>query len=173
MLTAVILILILLAALLAFAATRPDHFRVERSIAIDAPTAKIYPFLADFHNWRAWSPWENVDADLKRSHSGAAAGERAVYEWEGRKAGTGRMEIQHASPDWHLFIQLDFVKPFEGHNTAEFTLTPAANHTTVTWAMYGPNRFIGKLMSVFMSMDKYLGRQFEQGLGNLKAAAEK
>ncbi|HVV47352.1 MAG TPA: SRPBCC family protein [Bryobacteraceae bacterium] len=173
MLTAAAIILILLAALLAFAATRPDHFRVERSISIDAPTAKIYPFIADFHSWRAWSPWENLDPDLKRSYSGPPAGERAVYEWQGRKAGTGRMEIQHASPDWHLLIQLDFIKPFEGHNTAEFTLTPTASATTVNWAMYGPNRFIGKLMSVFMSMDKYLGRQFEQGLRNLKSAVEK
>ncbi|HVY94425.1 MAG TPA: SRPBCC family protein [Bryobacteraceae bacterium] len=173
MLTAAVIILILVAALLAFAATRPDQFRVERSIAINAPTAKIYPLIADFHNWRAWSPWENLDPDLKRSYSGAPAGEHAVYEWEGRKAGTGRMEIKHASPDWHLFIQLDFIKPFEGHNTAEFTLTPSANATTVNWAMYGPNKFIGKLMSVFMSMDKYLGGQFEEGLRNLKAAAEK
>ena len=173
MLTAVVIILILLAALLVFAATRPDQFRVERSIAIDAPTAKIYPLIADFHNWRAWSPWENVDADLKRSYSGAASGEGAVYQWAGRKAGTGRMEIKHASPDWHLFIQLDFIKPFEGHNTTEFTLTPAGNATTVTWAMYGPNKFIGKLMSMFVSMDKYLGGQFERGLRNLKGAAEK
>lgn len=173
MLTAAIAVLILLAALAAFAVTRPDQFRVERSMAIDAATAKIYPFIADFHNWRAWSPWENLDADLKRSYSGPTAGERAVYEWSGRKAGTGRMEIKHASPDWHLFIQLDFIKPFEGHNTAEFTLTPAANATTVTWAMYGPTTFIGKMMSVFVSTDKYLGGQFEQGLRNLKAAAEK
>lgn len=173
MLTAAVILLILVAALLAFAATRPDQFRVERSIAIDAPTAKIYPLIADFHNWREWSPWENLDRDLKRSYSGASAGEHAVYEWEGRKAGAGRMEIRHASPDWHLFIQLDFIKPFEGHNTAEFTLTPGTNATTVNWAMHGPNRFIGKLMSVFMSMDKYLGGQFEQGLRNLKAAAEK
>ena len=171
--TAAFIILILVAALLAFATTRPDQFRVERLIAIDAPTAKIYPLIADFHNWRAWSPWENMDADLKRSYSGAPAGERAVYEWEGRKAGTGRMEIKHASPDWHLLIQLDFIKPLEGHNTAEFTLTPLANATTVTWAMYGPTKFIGKLMSVFVSMDKYLGGQFERGLQNLKAAAEK
>ena len=172
MLTAVVITLILLAALLVFAATRPDQFRAERSIAIDAPTAKIYPFIADFHNWRAWSPWENMDAELKRSYSGAPAGEGAVYEWAGRKAGAGRMEIKHASPDWHLFIQLDFIKPFEGHNTAEFTLTPPANMTNLTWAMYGPATFIGKLMSVFVSMDKYLGGQFEQGLRNLKAAAE-
>src|SRR3569833_1034637 len=137
MLTAVVITLILLAALLVFAAPRPDQFRVERSIAIDAPTAKFYPFIADFHNWRAWTPWENMDAELKRSYSGAPAGEGAVYELAGRKAGTGRMEIKLASPDWHLFIQLDFIKPFEGHNTAEFTLTPTANMTNLNWAMYG------------------------------------
>src|SRR3569833_564641 len=173
MLTAVVITLILQAALLVFAATLPDQFRVERSIAIDAPPAKIYPFIADFHNWRAWSPWENMDAELKRSYSGAPAGEGAVYEWAGRKAGTGRMEIKHASPDWHLFIQLDFIKPFEGHNTAEFTLTPAEGATNVTCAMFGPVTFLFKLMSVFLCMDNFLGGQFEQGLRSLKAAAEK
>jgi hypothetical protein len=173
MLTAIIVILILLVAILAYAAVRPGQFRVERSIAIDAPNARVYPFISDFHNWRAWSPWENLDADLKRSYSGAANGEGAIYNWEGRKAGTGRMEITDASPEWRLRIQLDFQKPFEGHNTAEFTLTPMANQISVTWAMYGPVTFIGKVMSVFVSMDKYLGGQFDRGLRNLKAVAER
>ncbi len=160
----VAVIAILLAALFVYAKTRPDSFRVERSIAINAPAAKIYPLISDFHGWRAWSPWENLDPDLKRTYTGDT-----IYEWEGRKAGKGRMEITHASPDWHLLIKLDFIKPFEGHNTAEFTITPTANVSNVTWAMYGPNTLIGK----FVPMDKIVGTQFEQGLKTLKQTAER
>ena len=168
MLTVAVIIVILLAALLAYATTRPASFRVERSIAINAPAAKIYPLISDFHGWREWSPWENLDARLQRTYTGGS-----IYEWEGKKSGKGRMEITHASPDWHILIKLDFIKPFEGHNTAEFTLTPAANLTNVTWVMYGPTTFAGKLMSIFVSMDKFLGGQFEQGLSKLKRTAEK
>lgn len=164
---AALIVIAVLAAFLAYAKTRPNAFRVERSLDIQAPSSKIYPFISDFHGWRSWSPWENLDPDLKRTYVGDS-----IYEWEGKKAGKGRMEITHASPDWHILIRLDFIKPFEGHNTAEFTLTPTANVTTVKWAMYGPTTFIGKVMSVFVPMEKFIGPQFEQGLANLKRAAE-
>ena len=69
-------------------------------------------------------------------------------------------------------IKLDFLKPFEAHNTAEFTLAAEAATTRVTWAMFGPNNFMSKLMQFFMSMDKMAGGQFETGLANMKVAAE-
>lgn len=168
-----IAIVVLLAAFLAYAATRPDSFRVERTINIQAPSDKIYRLIEDFHGWRSWSPWENIDPGLQRTYNGPTSGRGAIYEWEGKKAGKGRMEIMNVSPDWHVLIKLDFIKPFEGHNTAEFTLEPSSGVTKVTWAMYGPNTFMGKVMSSFVSMDKFLGKEFDKGLANLKSAAEK
>jgi hypothetical protein len=169
-----IAVVLFVVALLAFAATRPGAFRVERSAAIQAPAGKIFLFIANFHNWSAWSPWEHVDPNLKRTFSGAESGTGAVYEWLGNsKAGQGRMEILQARPDAAVVIKLDFIKPFEGHNTAEFTLEPRGDSTLVTWAIYGPSSFPAKLMSVFISMDKMLGKEFERGLSNLKNAVEK
>jgi hypothetical protein len=111
---------------------------------------------------------------MKRTHSGAASGKGAVYEWDGNKeVGAGRMEIVEASPPSAVRIKLDFVKPFAAHNFAEFTLEPKGDATTVTWAMYGPNTYVSKLMSVFVSMDGMIGGYFESGLANLKVAAEK
>jgi hypothetical protein len=115
-----------------------------------------------------------MDPDLKRTYSGAASGKGAVYEWEGnRKAGQGRMEILESSRPGKLVIKLDFLKPFEAHNNVEFKLEGKGGTTDVTWAMYGPQLFVGKLMTVFFSMDRVVGNDFETGLANLKEIAEK
>ena len=110
---------------------------------------------------------------MKKTYSGAASGRGAVYEWDGNsQVGAGRMEILDVTPE-KVTIKLDFLRPFEGHNTAELTLAPRGNATDVTWAMYGPNRYLSKVMSVFMNMDTMIGKEFETGLANLKGIAEK
>ena len=172
--TIAIVVAALIAGVLVFAATRPDNFRVERSVTIKAPPEKIYPYFDDFNRWAAWSPWEKLDPAMKRSFSGPPAGKGSVYSWEGNsKVGEGRMEILESSPSSKLLIKLDFIKPFEGHNTTEYTLVPSGGMTQVTWAMYGPAPYVSKLMGVFVSMDSMIGKDFEAGLANLKAAAEK
>jgi uncharacterized protein YndB with AHSA1/START domain len=173
MLTVAIVIGILLAAILGYAATKPGVFRVQRAKSIQAPPAKIFELINDFHRWVSWSPWEKLDPTMKKTFSGAASGKGAVYAWAGNsKAGEGRMEITDTTPGSKVTIKLDFLKPFEGHNTAEFTLEPKGEFTSVTWAMFGPVPFVMKVMSTFFSMDKMLGRDFEAGLTNMKAIAE-
>ena len=170
----VIAVVVLLAALLAFGATRPATFRVQRTTSIQAPPEKIYPLINDFHNWGSWSPYEKLDPTMAKTYSGAASGKGAVYEWEGNnKAGKGRMETIGTSLLSKITIKLDFQKPFEGHNVSEFALDPRGGSTSVTWAMYGPNSLMAKVMSVFMSMDRLLGKEFENRLVNLKTIAEK
>ena len=172
--TIAIVVVVLLAALLAFAATQPNVLRVQRAASIQAQPEAIFPLIADFHNWISWSPWENRDPALKRTYSGAASGKGAVYAWEGnRNVGSGRMEITEASPSSKVMIQLDFIKPFEAHNITEFTLQPAGGATNVTWTMNGPSPFITKAMAIFVNMDKMIGKDFEAGLANLKSVAEK
>jgi hypothetical protein len=174
-----IVVAVAVAVLLVYAATRPDSFRFERATTIQAPPEKLFALVNDFHRWTAWSPWEKVDPQLKRTYSGPEAGKGAVYAWEGNNnVGSGRMEITDAVPvskaaPSKILIQLDFLKPFEAHNTAEFTFTPGPQGTTVTWAMFGPSPYVSKLMGVFMNMDRMVGSQFEQGLANLRSAAEK
>jgi polyketide cyclase/dehydrase/lipid transport protein len=167
-----IVILVVIAGVLALAATRPDSFSVQRSASIQAPPEKIVPYLADFRQWGAWSPWEKMDPAMKRSLSGAASGKGAVYEWQSDKVGTGRMEMTESSPS-RVAVKLDFLKPFEGHNTAAFALEPSGSATKVTWTMQGPMNYVSKVISVFCDMDTMIGKDFEAGLANLKAAAEK
>jgi uncharacterized protein YndB with AHSA1/START domain len=141
---------------------------------IKAPPAKVFALIDDFRQWAGWSPWEKLDPAMKRTHSGAASGKGAVYAWEGNgDVGAGRMEILETTAPSRVLIRLDFMKPFEATNTAEYTIQPEGEATRVTWAMYGPAPFLSKLMQVFVSMDKMIGKDFEQGLANLKALAER
>ena len=169
-----IVLAVVVAAILGIAMTKPDSFSVQRKTSIQAPPDRIFPLIDDFHNWNAWSPWEKLDPAMNRTHSGAASGKGAVYEWDGNsKVGKGRMEITDVTPPSKVGIKLDFIKPFEGHNVAEFTLEPQGDSTNVTWVMNGPTPFVSKVMQVFISMDKLIGKDFESGLANLKSISEK
>lgn len=154
-------------------AMRPSEFRVERSVLIDAPPAAAFAQVQDFHRWRAWSPFENIDPNLQRSYEGPAQGVGAIYDWVGNKdAGEGRMLIVESRPNERIKIQLDFRKPFEAHNLAEFTFKPVDGKTEVTWVMSGRHNFLFKAFGLFMSMDKMVGTMFEQGLRDLKKVSE-
>src|SRR5512146_2170299 len=167
-------VVVLVVALLGYAATRPDSFRVERSTSINAPPEKIFALINDLHRWQSWSPFEKKDPAMKRTLSGAPNGKGAMYEWDGNKEiGKGRMEITDASPPSRVTIQLDFVKPFEAHNVVDFTLEPRGDATNVTWTIQGPSPFISKVIGIFCNMDKMIGKDFETGLASLKTEAEK
>ena len=172
--TVLIVIVVLVAGVLVVAAMRPREFAVQRSAAIRAAADTIYPLIADFRQWPAWSPWEKLDPEMKRTLSGAPSGPGAAYAWEGSsKVGAGRMEIKDATPPSSVVIQLDFLRPFEAHNTTEFALAPRGDATEVRWTMRGPATFVMRLMGVFTDMDKMIGKDFEAGLANLRAVAEK
>ncbi|WFU55043.1 SRPBCC family protein [Bradyrhizobium pachyrhizi] len=163
-----------IAVILILAATKPGTLRVTRAISVNAPAERIFPLIDDFHQWTLWSPYENRDPAMKRIYSGAGRGQGAAYAWDGNKnVGAGRMEILQSSAPSKIVIKLDFIKPFEGHNTAEFTMLPQGNATSVTWTMYGPAVFMSKVMQVFMNLDRMIGRDFEVGLANLKKLTEK
>jgi hypothetical protein len=168
-----LLLAVAVAGVLALAATKPDNFSVQRSASIKAPPEKISAVLADFRAWEAWSPWEKKDPQMKRTFSGEPKSKGAKYAWAGNsEVGEGSMTLTEAQPS-RVALDLDFVKPFEGHNKVVFTLTPKADATEVNWAMSGPSPYITKLIQVFCDMDAMIGKDFEKGLASLKAVAEK
>jgi len=167
-------VIVAITAILIYAATRPDSFRVQRTATMNAPAEKIFPYIDGLKRWTEWSPYEGRDPAMKRSYSGAESGKGAVYEWDGNdNVGKGRMEILDSRPPHKVVMKLDFLKPFEGHNTAELTVEPQGAQTIVTWAMYGPSTFMTKLIGTFMDMDDMIGRDFAAGLARLKAVVEK
>jgi uncharacterized protein YndB with AHSA1/START domain len=172
LLTIVGLVVLFVLVVLAVASTRPDTFRIQRSITINTPPDRVFPHINDFRKWDSWSPWEKMDPNLQRTHSGEPGGKGAIYAWQGNsQVGSGRMEILESTPPSRIQIKLDFLKPFEAHNQAEFKME-GAGPTTVIWTMSGPQAFPMKVMGVFMSMDSMVGKDFEKGLASLKAVAE-
>lgn len=167
-------VVVAILAVLGFAATRPDSFVVTRTAVIAAPPERLEAMVSDFHQWGAWSPWEKLDPDMTRTYEGPPSGVGSAYAWAGDdKVGSGRMEIQKVVPGREVVFALHFIKPFEARNTGRFTFEPKGADTTVTWSMEGESPYIAKLMGLFFNMDEMIGKDFEAGLANMKAAAEK
>ncbi|KSU70469.1 Polyketide cyclase / dehydrase and lipid transport [Pseudarthrobacter enclensis] len=140
-------------------------FEVRRSAVIPATPEEIFPLVNSFHEWQAWSPWEQVDPGMSRRYYGPDSGVGAGYEWSGnRKAGSGTMEIVESRPSDTVRIRLQFTKPFKALNPTTFTFTPAPGGTEVTWRMTGENKGAAKVFALFMNMDKLVGSDFERGL---------
>jgi hypothetical protein len=168
-----LVVLIPLVVFLAYAATRPNRLHIWRSASIQAPPEKIFPLINDFHHWVAWSPYEKKDLTMKRLLSGADQGKGARYAWDGNQdIGEGSMEILESSPPSQVTIELTFVRPFKCRNNVVFTLEPQGKSTRVTWDMSGPNTYLGKVIGLFIDMDKMVGKDFESGLASLKSIAE-
>lgn len=162
-----------LLALLAYAASRPDEFRVERRVRIAAPAERVWPHIAELRAFNRWNPYERKDPVLKSAYSGPAQGVGSRYDWDGDQVGSGSLEITGQQTGRAVQMKLDFVKPFEAHNQAEFALQPLADGgTEVRWTMHGPANFVSKLMGVFIDMDRMVGRDFESGLQSLRELVE-
>lgn len=167
-------IVVVVAALLVFASTRPNSFRIQRSISVFAPPEKIFPLINDFHNWKLWAPQDREDSSMRREYSGPDSGVGAISDWDSAgSAGKGKMTITESEPSKHVLVQVDWEKPFATRNVNDFAIDYAGNTTRVTWTMEGKNLFPMKVMGLFVNMDKMMGRHFETGLASLKAAAEK
>jgi uncharacterized protein YndB with AHSA1/START domain len=169
-----IALVVIVAALLAYAATRADTFRVQRSAGIYAPPERIFPLIANLKSMNTWNPFVDPDPAIKIAYTGPESGKGAAHTWSGNsKVGEGRIEITEAVPPSRVAMQLDMLKPIKANNAVEFTLQPNGSETAVTWAMSGRQPFMAKLMTIFIDCDRMVGGQFEKGLASLKAIAER
>ena len=158
---------VLIGAPLVYAATKPDTFSVQRSAVIAAPAEKIFPLITDLRAFNTWNPFARADPAAKLEYQGAASGKGASYTWQGDQSGAGRMEVIDIVANSKVTMKLDFTKPFEAHNSVDFTIKPQADGSLVTWNMYGPMPYVSKVMTIFFNMDKTVGGEFENGLRNL------
>jgi len=159
-------------AVLLYAATGPDGFRVERRVEVRARPDLVFSLIDDFEQWLKWSPYEKRDPSMKRTRKGPGRGLGSAYAWESSKIGAGRMEIIESIAPSRIGIRLDFLRPFRARNIAEFTLAPDGSRTVVTWAMHGRRPYVAKLLAIFIDMDRVIGCDFEAGLASLKSIAE-
>lgn len=167
-------VVVAIAALLLYASTKPDTFHVERSVLIKATPEAIFPHINDLHQWDAWTPY-NKDPAMTKTHSGSPAGVGARYAWEGdKRVGKGEISIRETQPPHKLVFDLHMIKPFEGRNVAGFTLVPQSDGSTtrVTWSLDDKHTLMHKTMSIFLNLDNMIGRDFAQGLAQLKTLME-
>ena len=172
LLIGIIAVIAVVGSFLIFAATRPGDFRVERSATLPASPAALFEHVNNHHKFAVWNPFLKLDPNVKNTYSGPESGVGAVCSWEGNgKVGAGSSTIVESKPGEMVRFRMDWKRPMEGTATVDFTFKPEGGQTVVTWAMYGRNNFMGKVMSVFMDCDKMCGPQFEQGLASLGAVA--
>jgi uncharacterized protein YndB with AHSA1/START domain len=165
--------ILLLGALAAVIATRPDTFRVERSAELAAPPEAVFALIDDLHAWQRWSPWEKLDPRMEKTYDGPPAGPGASYRWKGNSdVGSGRLTIVESKPSELVRVRLEFVEPFAGESEALFELAPTATGTSVRWVVEGQNGFAAKAISLVVDMDGMMGDMFEQGLADLDSAAQ-
>lgn len=162
------------AAVLVYAATRPDSFRVVRSVTVQAPPERIFPLINDYRQWPLWSPYENKDPDMRRTYGEKTSGEGATYAWEGDgNVGAGNMAIAESRASSLVRIRLNMLEPIEAHNDVVFRLEPQEGATRVTWDMRGPVPYLARIVHLFIDVDRMVGSDFEAGLAKLKAVAER
>jgi hypothetical protein len=167
-------VVLVVGVVLAVAATRPNDFRVQRSASIKAPPEKIFPHINDLHAFNTWNPFNKKDPNIKGSYSGATSGPGSAYAFEGNKdVGRGRIEITDSRPASEVRMNLHILAPMEGRNVVEFTLHPKGDSTSVSWAIQGPMPYLSKVFSLFCDMDAMIGREFENGLADLKTIVER
>ncbi len=161
-------------AVIAYASRKPDTFAVSRSADIAAPPEKLFAILTDFRRWPEWSPWQHLDPGMQQTLSGSPSGVGAVSEWSGNgKVGAGRTEITDVAAPTRIGMRLDMLRPMKASNRVDYTLEPNGHGTRVTWAMSGRQPLPAKIFASFVDCDNMVGRDFERGLANLKALAER
>jgi uncharacterized protein YndB with AHSA1/START domain len=159
--------------LIAFVATRPGSFTIERSIVIGAPPSTVFAHVSDFGRWNGWSPWDKLDPAMKRTLSGTPGTIGHAYSWSGnKKVGEGRMTLTGLTRDERVEIRLEFLEPWQATNMTVLALRPDGSGSRITWSMTGTNNFMMKAVGLFMNMDKMVGGDFERGLQSLKGIAE-
>jgi uncharacterized protein YndB with AHSA1/START domain len=163
-----------IATLLIYAAAKPDSFRLQRSTTIAAPPEKVFALINDLRQFNTWNPFAKMDPQQVITYDAVTTGVGGAYRWQGEKSGAGRMQIAESVPAQRVTAKLDFTKPLEAHNMVDFTIDAQGDKSsTVTWAMHGRAPYVNKLMTIFFDMEKSVGGEFEAGLANLKALAEK
>lgn len=153
----------------------PATYNVSRTIHINRTTPEVYNYLKFLKNQDEWSPWQKKDPDMKKDFRGTDGSVGAVSSWEGNKeVGSGEQEITRLVEGSRVESKLRFFKPWKSQSDAYMEVEQASEGgSRVRWGFSGKNGFPMRLMMLFMSMDKMVGSDFEEGLANLKSKLER
>jgi uncharacterized protein YndB with AHSA1/START domain len=151
----------------------PSGFDVRRSVHVQAPADKVYDLVVDTRRWKDWSVWNRRDPAMRIAYSGPPFGMGAKWSWDSKSEGRGSMEFVHVEPNHRVDYRL-ILPDLNMTTRGSIVLDPAqGGGTDVTWIHVGDtgSNPIKHYLAVWM--DRMAGPDFEQGLANLKALAEK
>ncbi|HEY2627621.1 MAG TPA: SRPBCC family protein [Usitatibacter sp.] len=150
----------------------PSSFLVSRSTLINAPAKKVYDLVVEPRQWANWSEWNRRDPAMKITYKGPPFGMGARWDWVSKTEGSGSMEFTRVEPDKVVEYSLLF-PDYNMKSTGALRLEPEGNATRITWTNTGDVG--GNPLKHYMAlmMDHLVGPDFEAGLRNLKALAEK
>ncbi|HEY1848453.1 MAG TPA: SRPBCC family protein [Opitutaceae bacterium] len=149
----------------------PGHYRVERSVIVDAPPARVFPLVADLRSWAKWGVWFERDPGMKIEYSPATTEVGAWSQWQSKSQGDGKMTISsfRAPEDFEYKMEFSDVGMV---SQGSVLLAPVPGGTKVTMAMQGDlgRSPLYRWLGVFM--DRMVGPDFVAGLANLKRLGE-
>lgn len=162
---AIVIILVIFLALIA-----PKGYEVSRSIELDHSPEKVWQHLKFLKKQQEWSPWASKDPNMDLTFTGVDGEIGATSHWSGNKdVGEGEQEIAKIVEGERIEQDLRFLKPYKSQSDCYMNLDKLeGNRSKVTWGFTGKNKFPMSIMMLFMLMDKMVGKDFEQGLQNLK-----
>lgn len=164
--------LILLVAILHIIA--PKSYQVERKIIVSENIDTVFKSLCSLQEQQIWSPWANMDPNMKIEYKGTEGEVGSSSHWIGNKeVGEGEQEVLKIEPNSYIETELRFLKPFKSTSIGFLKVQKKDEGTEVTWGFKGENKFPVTIMMVFMDMDKTIGKDFEKGLKKFKAYIEK
>ncbi len=168
-----IVLLVVVALVVVLGLVAPKDYSVERSIQINAPKALVFNHTKYWKNWAGWSPWAEMDSTMTTSVVGTDGQVGSTYKWTGKEVGDGEMTATSLKANEEIAYHLHFIKPFDSHSDGYLRVADAEGGSKASWAMFGESPFPWNIMSLFMSMDKMVGKDFERGLALLKGVSEK
>ncbi len=166
-----IIVVIFVAAICIMGAIMPKDITVSRSVMIKAPKEKVFQQIVMFKNWPHWSPWVKMEPTVQLTYSGTDGQPGSAYQWVGKETGTGEMK-NIAVNGTKLDFQVNFEKPFKSQAMGILEATDSAGMTKTTWTFKTHSPFPMNAMMGMMNMDKMLGKDFENGLNNIKSWVE-
>ncbi|MDX1652299.1 MAG: GyrI-like domain-containing protein [Brumimicrobium sp.] len=148
------------------------NYKVERSVKVNIEKNRAHEYLRDFSRFEEWSPWKELDSAAVITMEGELGEVGSTYIWSGNEdIGSGSMTITEIKPDT-IKILLKFVEPFESESMTYYALSGTNGSTEITWAMEGEMPYPWNIMTLFISMEEQVGKDFEKGLNKLKAKLE-
>lgn len=152
----------------------PKSYEVNRNITVNRTVSDVFQYLKYIKNQDNWSPWRKKDPNLTQSFEGSDGEVGFISKWKGNKeVGMGEQEIKRIVENDRIETELRFLKPWKSESDAYIKVEEiSADTTNVIWGFSGRNPFPFNIFMLFFSFEKAVGRDFEEGLDNLKQILE-